>query len=295
MANDIFTPHPKLKGNYKLVWNDEFDNDTLDKNKWSTNSPKMGGRNVLIVEDTPNTIGVENGCLRLTAFKDNEGNYRVPNSVHTRETMNFKYGYVEIRAKLPLDVGCFASFWTRSVSDSSASALAPNGENHFAEVDMFEVFQNGGKQCVGGNILKNFPGQDKSWYATPMDWTQQIIIPDNDFHIYGYEWTPDTISLYFDGMKFAHFDIRTSWTDTTTEGRGIPGWDKDVTRFVDSTNTNMSCFNEAQYLIFNHHLHHKDGFTASTSVTENTEFSSIDYIIDYCRVYQLEEQELYTK
>lgn len=290
--NDIFVPYTKLDGGYKLVWNDEFDGSTLDKNKWSTSSPKMGGRDVLIVEDTPDTIGVENGCLRLTAFKDAEGNYRVPNSVHTKETMNFKYGYVEIRAKLPLDVGCFASFWTRSASEGSTLTNIVRG-NYYAEVDMFEVFQNGGKQCVGGNILKNSTTQSSGWYATPMDWTQQIIIPDNEFHIYGYEWTPDTISLYFDGMKFAHFDIRTSWTSTSTEGRGIPGWDKDVTRFVDNTGTDMSCFNEAQYLIFNHHLHHKDGFTASTSVTENTNFTSIDYLVDYCRVYQLEGQEIY--
>lgn len=71
----------------------------------------------------------------------------------------------------------------------------------------------------------------------------------------------------------------------------MDGWDMDVSRFKDTTGTGMECFHEAQYLIFNHHLHHKDGFLASTSVTTNTNFSSADYVIDYCRVYQVQGQE----
>lgn len=291
-----YNPKNQLKGDYKFVWGDEFDSETLDKNKWSTEVTKMGGRNVLIVEDTENTIKVKDGALVMTAYKDEEGNYHVPNSVHTKTTMNYKYGYAEIRAKLPLEMGCFASYWTRGVSDNPSTSLAPGNLDHYAEVDMFEVFQNGGKQCVGGNILKNFPGQaDKNWYATPMDWTQQVVLPDEEFHTYGYEWTPDEINLYFDGEIYAHFDMRNSWTGTSTEGKGLPGWNKDTTKYVDKSGTDMVCFSEAQYLIFNHHLHHKDGFLASTSVTENEGYKSADYVIDYCRVFQLKDGELYTK
>ena len=296
MTYTPYNPKNLLKGDYKLVWNDEFDGNALDLNKWSPEVTKMGGRDVLIVENTEATISVKDGALKLTAFKDQEGKYHVPNSVHTKTTMNYLYGYAEIKAKLPLGVGCFASFWTRGVSDNASTSLAPGTLDHYAEVDMFEVFQNGGKQCVGGNILKNFPGHpEKNWYATPMDWTQQVVLPDEEYHIYGYEWTPQEINLYFDGEIYAHFDMRTSWTGTSTEGKGLDGWNKDTTKFVDKSGTDMVCFTEAQYLIFNHHLHHKDGFLASTSVTENEGYTSADYVIDYCRVYQLNGQELYTK
>ena len=296
MKNEKFTPCAKLNGDYQLVWHDEFDGDTLNLDKWSTEVTKMGGRNILVVEDTPDTIKVKDGALIMTAFKDKNGIYHVPNSVHTKTTMNYKYGYAEIRAKLPLEVGCFASYWTRGVSDNPSTSLAPGNLDHYAEVDMFEVFQNGGKQCVGGNILKNFPGHpEKNWYATPMDWTQQVVLPDEEYHTYGYEWTPTEINLYFDGEIYAHFDMTKSWTGTSTEGKGLPGWNKDTTKYPDKSGTGMECFGEAQYLIFNHHLHHKDGFLASTSVTENEGYTSADYIIDYCRLYQLKGQELYTK
>ena len=294
---EYHTPNANLNGNYKFVWGDEFEGTSLDTNKWSSAYTKMGGRNILIVEDTPSTISVANGGLKLTAYKDADGNYHVPTSVHSKGTMNYKYGYVEIRAKLSLELGSFASFWTRSVSDTgNPQSLAPANLNHYAEVDMFEVFQKNGNQSIGGNILRNFPGQaDKNWYATPMDWTQQVVLPNEEYHIYGYEWTPTEINLYYDGVKYARFDITESWTENTTDGKGLDGWVKDVTRFVDTSGTEMECFHEAQYLIFNHHLHHEDGFTASASVTQNIDFENADYIIDYCRVFQLEGQEIYTK
>lgn len=288
----------KLDG-YKYVWGDEFNGKVLDKNKWSAENTKMNGRNILTVENTSKTIGIKDGALRLTAFKDDNGVYHVPNSVHTQETMNYLYGYVEIRAKIPLNVGCFASFWTRSVSDSTKSVVKGT-LNHYAEIDMFEVFQNKAKQqCVGGNILKNFPGNSAyNWYATSMGLTQQVTLTDYEYHVYGYEWSPSEINLYFDGKKYARFNMTKSWTaenlkDNKTGGMGLDGWN--VTARLDVSGTGMECFNEAQYLIFNHHLHHKDGFTASTSVTENKNFKSEDYLIDYVRLYQYADQRFYTK
>lgn len=292
-----------MSGGYKYVWGDEFEGGELELNKWYDTGTKMTGRDILLVESNSRTIGIKDGALRLTAYKDANGDYHVPSSVHTQSTMNYLYGYVEIRAKVPLEVGCFASFWTRSVSDSKAS-IAKGTLDHYAEVDMFEVFQNGGKQCIGGNILKNFPGRgDLNWYATPMDWTQQVTLTDYNYHTYGYEWTPTDIKLYFDGKLYARFDITKSWTGTSTAGMGMDGWVKNTTKYQDKSGTGMECFNEPQYLIFNHHLHIAipdgnggvKGFLASTSVTKNTGFTSSDYLIDYVRLYQREGQQLYTK
>ena len=295
MKNEKFTPCAKLNGDYQLVWHDEFDGDTLNLDKWSTEVTKMGGRNILVVEDTPDTIKVKDGALIMTAYKDENGVYHVPNSVHTKGTMNYKFGYAEIRAKLPLEVGCFASYWTRGVSDNPSTALAPGNLDHYAEVDMFEVFQNGGKQCVGGNILKNFPGHpEKNWYATPMDWTQQVVLPDEEYHTYGYEWTPTEINYYYDGAIYAHFDITESWTNPGEYGKGIDGW---TYINADKTETNMDCFREPQFLIFNNHLFYEGVSSAATSIAiSNPGFKRADYLIDYCRVYQLPEgSEFYSK
>ena len=70
MACKPYDPNNVLNGNYNLVWEDDFDGNLLDKNKWSTEVTKMGGRNILVVEDTPDTIKVKDGALIMTAFKD---------------------------------------------------------------------------------------------------------------------------------------------------------------------------------------------------------------------------------
>ena len=288
-----YDPNHNLNQNYKYVWGDEFDGNALDQNKWSSKNTKMTGRNALIVEDTAQTISVKNGALKLTAYKDNEGNYHVPNSVHSQENMNYKYGYAEIKAKLSLEVGSFASFWTRSVSEQGRS-LVKGDLDYYTEIDMFETFQNSNHQCAGGNILKNFPNNSSmNWYPTGMKATQQVVIPDEEYHYFGYEWNPDEIKLYYDGKIYARFDITQAWTEATTAGKGLPDWDR--TARPDLSGTGMESFHEAQYLIFNHHLHYTGAFEASTSVTENTNFKNADYVIDYCRLYQLPDQEIYTK
>lgn len=292
-----------IPSNYNYVWGDEFEGTSLNKNLWSDQYTKMTGRNVLSCESSPKTISVKDGALLLRAYKDKSGVYHVPTSVHTQGTMNYKYGYMEMRAKLSLEVGSFASFWTRSIGDNPKLALTSTDLKQFGEVDMFEVFQYGGKQYIGGNILKNSDISELNWYATPMPWTQKHIVPDEDYHIYGYEWTPTEIKLYFDGEVYARFDMSKSWTGDSTEGMGLPGWNRDVSNFKDKTGTGMECFNDPQYLILNHHLHiavddgngGTTGFLASTSVTENKDFENADYLIDYIRLYQQDGQELYTK
>lgn len=292
-------------GGYKYVWGDEFERQILDPNLWSNNSPKMSGGNVLILDSSQKTTSIVNGALKLTAFKDNNGKYHVPISVETQKTMNYQYGYVEMRAKLSLELGSFASFWTRSVSN--VGSLVPgNYTTHFAEVDMFEVWNNKGVQMISAGIIKNFyPSSGiSSWNPSVMQHAQQRIIPDEKYHVYGYEWTPTELNMYYDNELYARFDITSDWVDgPTKEGKGKPGWsinwykETDPLRagHFDKTGSGMGSFHEPHYLIFNHHLHHKDAFKASTSVTENANFKEADYIIDYVRLYQKDGQKLYTK
>ena len=289
-------------GGYKYVWGDEFERQILDPDLWSDKSPKMLGGGVLTVETTPKTTSIVNGNLKLTAYKDYNGQYHVPISVDTQKTMNYQYGYVEMRAKLSLELGSFASFWTRSVSNWG-SLVKGNFPLHYAEVDMFEVWNKRGTQMISGNILKNSYDTNKiqNWAGSDMTNAQQRIVPDEEYHIFGYEWTPTEIKLYFDDVLYARFDITEDWVNGPVAGKGKEGWSvkwysqETHSGFFDKSGTGMGCFHEPQYLIFNHHLHHKDAFKASKSVTENKEFKEADYIIDYVRLYQKDGQKLYTK
>ena len=290
-------------GGYIYVWGDEFENSKLDLNKWSTTSTKMTGGNVLLTGNSEDVIGITNGNLRLTAYLDDNGKYHVPNSVHTQNTMNFLYGYVEIRAKIPNYVGNFASFWTRSVSDKGCQLVKGKYVGkYFAEVDIFEVLQKNSVQSFAGNIIKIAEDTSfmQTWCTAAMPHAQSVKVDDDQYHLIAYEWTPTEYKFYLDNELYARFDLTSDWVNGPELGKGKDGWSvnyskKTQSTYFDTSGTGMDCFREAQYLIFNHHLHHEDAFKASTSVTKNANFKSEDYLIDYVRVYQLDGQELYTK
>ncbi len=287
-----------LTGTYNLVWSDEFNGDYLDASKWGVYSkmetnPEKGYFN----DKDEKVIDVVDGNLKLTAYKDADGNYHSPTSVVTQNTMNFKYGYVEIRAKLPLQVGVWTSFWAKSVADKSdVKSVVSTDNNVVGEVDIFEVFD---RNRVCGNIIKWDPdvkdGEDETWYPTAMNTAQCVVPPDDDqFHIYAYEWTPTEIKFYYDGTLYARFDITEPWLNPGEDGKGKEGYEYNI---KDNTGADMSCYQDPQYLIFNNHLFYEGVSAANKPIYEtNPNFTSADYLIDYCRVYQLEGQgELYTK
>lgn len=291
------------KNGYTYVWGDEFEAAKINPNKWSTIGTKMSGGGVLTLGNTEDVVGITNGNLRLTTYIDEKGEYHAPYSVHTQNTMNFLYGYVEIRTLIPNYVGNFASFWTRSISDKNCQLVKGKYVGkYFAEVDIFEVLQKNSAQHLAGNILKIAEDTTfmQTWCTAAMPHAQSVKVADGKYHLVAYEWSPDEIKFYLDDKLYARFDMRTDWVNGPELGKGKDGWSvnyskKTQSAYFDNTGTGMDCFREAQYLIFNHHLHHEGAFKASTSVTKNKYFKKEDYLIDYVRIYQKSGQELYTK
>lgn len=285
-----YTPYTSLNGNYTYVWGDEFSGDYLDASKWGVYSkldanPEKGYYN----DKDENVIDVVDGNLKLTAYKADDGTYHSPTSVVTQNTMNFKYGYVEIRAKLPLQPGVWSSFWTKSVADKSDVASVVTSDNTtVGEVDVFEIFDTN-RAC--GNIVKW--SENGSWYPSHKNYAQDVV-PSEGYHIYGYEWTPTEIKYYYDGVMYARFDITESWVNKGELGKGKEGW---TYKNNDETGTDMSCYQDPQYIIFNNHLFYEGVSGANDYIyTQNPDFTSADYLIDYCRVYQLSgQEEIYTK
>ncbi len=283
-----------LSRDYKFVWGDEFDGDTLNSDKWTLNA-KMAGNERIKVSSDPDTVYVKDGKLHLVAHKMEDGTYKVPTSVVTQDTMNFKYGYAEIKAKVPYMDGVWPSYWTQSTANKRLEPLLkPQVNTVMAEVDIFEIFAN---NRVAANYIKWGFGPDEAhpdrksfcWYPLDAFNTQAHTFTEEEFktindeyHVYGYEWTEDFIRMYFDGEIYAEFDI-----NKICHKGDEPTYTEDgVVYFNDRSGTDMSCFHDPQYLIFNNHLFDKGVSTASTSVTEFPDFTSATYSIEYCRVFQ---------
>lgn len=270
----------KLEG-YEYVWGDEFEGNDIDLTKWDF-VKKMEGSPSIEISYDKDVISVEDGRLKLHALHyfnaERQGTeFKVPYSVATEKKMNYVYGYVEIRARVPHLKGAWPSFWTQSTDYLSGT----RNKDYLVEVDIFEVF---------GSTNKVIPNLHK-WYSSDYDYGKKHLgestgayhttwgeLEDNkdiwvwenennvsnEYHTFGYEWTPTEYSMYVDGTKYMSFDITKSY-DKSTDTTG---------------------YHDPQFLMFNNHVFTEDSTSIGSLIKDSIDLMPTCYYIDYCRVYQ---------
>ena len=103
------------KTGYELVWEDNFDGDTLNRNHWNVEINGSGCGNAELqyyIDDTAN-VAVRNGNLVLTArVQTYAGKEFTSGRVNTQGKVAFKYGIIEARIKFPRTAnGLWPAFW----------------------------------------------------------------------------------------------------------------------------------------------------------------------------------------
>lgn len=177
-----------------LIWSDEFDyNGAPDPSKWGYDLGGGGWGNneaEYYTNRTENAV-VENGVLKITAQKeDYEGASYTSARLNTKGKFNFKYGKIEVRAKLPEGGGTWPAIWMLGSNVETAGWPA------CGEIDIMEE--------VG-----NDPGRIHSSLHTPSSHgattnTATKIVPDfsTEFHVYSAEWSANKIQFAVDGTVF---------------------------------------------------------------------------------------------
>ena len=208
-------PQPSNDGNgavpsgYQLVFNDEFDSSNIDSSKWNTryrwgpnwiinneeqyyidslNEPNFG--------ESPFRHGGGNLTIRATRTpgelrsNSREQDY-LSGAMTTHNKFTMKYGYVEMRAKLPRGKGLWPAFW-----------LLHNGNDlRRPEIDVMEMLGDNTRLVYqtyhyydGGN-LRSTP----SFRAPGPDYA-------DDFHTFGMLWEPGRIIWYVDGNEANRYE-----------------------------------------------------------------------------------------
>ena len=250
----------------KLVWNDEFDytDDLYDRRKWlqraqMTHSDVLNGK-------TERNVRSEDGTLIMRSWKEDKAtvgkDYSTNMSMTTRDSCNFAYGYLEMRAKVPFGKGYWPSFWMVQREEFMKGG-------YMTEIDIFEIF--GTKDTVVPNIHKWY--RDGSGKHTQRGSGGQVYKftelanLNDEYHTYGFYWDEKKMVFSVDGKDYATFDI-------TAEG------DYDKAMPVDG-------FHEPAYIILNNFLFTPEGSWCPTGamVDDNTKYPSV-YTVDYIRLWQ---------
>jgi beta-glucanase (GH16 family) len=177
---------------YKLAWSDEFNGNTLDTNKWNFRTDSRMWSTQL-----PENVSVRDGKLILTVKKQDVGGMHYTGAgVISKQT--FKYGYYEARFKVPPGAGWHTSFWMmKHVGKGDTDSEIAAQELDVCENDSVKP------ASYAVNVHK--------WNPKPhiMLGTKSVPTPDlsADFHVWGCEFTPQTVRYFFDGKLVQTVDV----------------------------------------------------------------------------------------
>jgi beta-glucanase (GH16 family) len=183
---------------FNLTWSDEFAAPALDKNSWNQeigNGSNGWGNNELefYTASTANTF-LSDGKLIIEARKDNISGYKYSSGRMTTKTKKeFKFGRIDIRAKLPVGKGIWPALWMLGSNINSV------GWPLCGEIDIMELVGTFPNKIHGTLHWKPTIG-------TNTNKGNSISLPTGDFsqkfHVFSILWEQDTIKWYLDDELF---------------------------------------------------------------------------------------------
>ena len=196
---------------WKLVWNDEFDGEALDESKWDYRLHYWGYESPTFTKEG---IDVSDGTLKINLVRkgddfysahlqtgsltfdkpaepDNKskwypfGEIKPPKFLH-------KYGYYEIRCRLPKHAGWHAAFWLQAPGIGSH----PIPERAGVECDIMENY----RQHIDGKMIC---GCGWGGYGKNRHWYGHFEFPyeesEDGWHYFGVDWSKEGYTFYTDG------------------------------------------------------------------------------------------------
>ena len=177
-----------------LVWSDEFNTDGApDTSKWGYDLGAGGWGNgeSQYYTNSANNVIVEGGNLKITAKAQNlSGSNYTSARLKSENKFEFKYGKVEVRAKLPVGGGTWPAIWMLGEN------YATNTWPACGEIDIMEHKGNEPNKIHGS---LHYPGNFGGNANTN---TTMITGASTQFHVYKAVWSPNSIKIYVDNVLF---------------------------------------------------------------------------------------------
>lgn len=185
-------------GDYKLVWEEQFEGNALNMSNWNYEQGGAGwGNNELqYYTDKNDNVRVENGVLIIEAKKESyQTNNYTSARITTKNKAKFRYGKVEASISLPSGCGTWPAFWM--MPNNSVYGTWPSS----GEIDIMEHIGSDPTMISHALHTRNAYGA--------AGWHKRVYLEnvENHFHTYSIEWEDnyggkgkDAILFYVDGV-----------------------------------------------------------------------------------------------
>jgi beta-glucanase (GH16 family) len=192
---------PTSYAGYTLAWADEFTSGTLDNTAWTVQTgdgcPGLcgwGNNELEYYTSRPQNLFFQDGKLIMEATKEvfNGKNYTSTKLI-TSGKKYFKYGRVDIRAKLPIGQGIWPGLWM--LPQNNVYGNWPTS----GEIDIMEMIGHQANRAYG--TLHYGPGPGSNQIG--QNYTLPSGVFNDEFHVFSMEWKQDQIKLYVDDHLFS--------------------------------------------------------------------------------------------
>ena len=250
-----------------LVWSDEFStNGAVNSTNWfhQTQLPAGGNWFNNEVQHYTNQLAnsfVDAGALIIVAKKESfteQGVTKQYTSARLNSKYAFKYGRVDICAKIPKEAGTWPALWMLGKNVNEDGAYFDNlgyGTTSWPACGEIDILEHGITRTKPDNYIQSALHTPSSSGNTSD--IGGVIVGDNianNYHIYSMNWSPNQISFLVDNVVF-------------------------YTYGPSSKNASNWPFDKEQYLLLNIAM-------GGVAGAIDPNFSQTSMVIDYVRVYQ---------
>lgn len=257
----VFKSEAQISSDFNtLVWQDEFSVDGfIDTTKWfqQTKLPLgdswYNGEIQHYTNRIDNSI-VEYGILKIRAKKEtftDQGHTKQYTSARLNSKFAFKYGRLEIRAKLPSGMGTWPAIWMLGKNINEEGAFWNNegyGTTDWPACGEIDIMEHWGSNQ---NFVQSAIHTPSSFGNTQNKGGQTIPTASTQFHVYALEWTDEKMIFSIDSV------VHYTYQPTVKDANNWP-------------------FDSEQYLLLN----------VAILPDIDPSFTMSDLEIDYVRVYQ---------
>ncbi len=190
----------ELSEQWALVWSDEFDGGTIDRAKWMNDVNANGGGNneLQFYTDEASNSRVVDGSLIIEATRESYGGLDgsrdyTSAKLTTKFRGAWKYGRIEVRARLPIGQGIWPAIWMLP-QDDVYGTWASSGE-----IDIVEVI---GQEPSTVHSTIHFGGSWPQNQSNGKAYELESGTVADAFHTYSIEWSEGNIQWFIDGEKY---------------------------------------------------------------------------------------------
>jgi beta-glucanase (GH16 family) len=236
---------------WQQVWSDEFNGTAIDTSNWGYEIGFIRNSELQYYTSRPENARIESGNLVIECRRESyNGAQYTSASLNTQGKRSFRYGRIEMRAKLPYSKGLWPAFWTLGVNISTVGWPA------CGEIDIMEMI--GGGEGFDDKTYGTIHYDNGGHQGNGSSYQLPTGIFADAYHIFAVEWDSTNIKWFMDGVNFHTVNI--------------------------SNQSIYSELHQSQYLLLNLAI----GGSWPNSVGKTPDASTVlpqKYYIDYVRVY----------